>query len=322
MSSESPRREAKLLSVVAPFFNEVASVRPFCERVAAAARETPLEVVLVDDGSSDGTTELIATLANEHSWISTVVLSRNFGHQAALSAGLEHARGDVVCMLDGDLQDPPEMIPEMLELWRSGSDVVYAVREARKGETRFKLWTASAFYRLFNRVAHMEIPADAGDFRLLDRQALDALLLLRERRRFLRGMTTWVGFTQTAIPYERDERHAGETKYPLHKMVRFSLDAIMSFSSMPLRLATVIGLTCSGLSVVLLPLVVVARIFDLFQPGIPTVLVAILFLGGVQLISIGMIGEYVGRIYDEVKQRPLYLVANRTEAETAKERAS
>jgi dolichol-phosphate mannosyltransferase len=235
-------------------------------------------------------------------------LSRNFGHQAALTAGLEHAVGDVVAMIDADLQDPPELIPDMIAQWSQGADVVYAVRKQREGETAFKLATASWFYKLFDRLAQVDLEPNSGDFRLLDRRALDALLAMTERSRFLRGMTVWVGFNQTAVSYEREARHAGETKYTLRKMLRFSLDAITSFSHLPLQLATYVGIFSAGLAFVAIPVVIVLRIFDSYLPGFGAITIAILLLGGIQLIAIGVIGEYVGRIYDEVKHRPLYIV--------------
>jgi dolichol-phosphate mannosyltransferase len=214
-------------------------------------------------------------------------------------------------MLDADLQDPPELIPRMLDHWRAGCDVVYAVREQREGESRFKLATARWFYRLFDKLAQVELEHNAGDFRLLDRRALDALLSMRERNRFLRGMTVWVGFTQAAVPYRRDPRHAGETKYTLSKMLRFSLDAISSFSHRPLQLATFLGFLISSLAFVAIPVVIALRLLGSYLRGFSTLTIAVLALGGIQLIAIGIIGEYVGRIYDEVKGRPLYLVRAR-----------
>jgi len=235
-------------------------------------------------------------------------LSRNFGHQAALTAGLEHAVGDVVAMIDADLQDPPELIPEMLAQWSQGADVVYAVRKQREGETAFKLATASWFYKLFDKLAQVDLEPNSGDFRLLDRRALDALLAMTERSRFLRGMTVWVGFNQTAVAYQREARHAGETKYTLRKMLRFSLDAIASFSHLPLQLATYVGMLSAGVAFVAIPVVIALRIAGSYLPGFGSITIAILLLGGIQLIALGVIGEYVGRIYDEVKHRPLYIV--------------
>jgi polyisoprenyl-phosphate glycosyltransferase len=279
--------------------------------VSAALEGIPFELVLVDDGSTDRTPQLLAELAARDPRVRVVQLSRNFGHQTALTAGLDHARGDAVAMLDADLQDPPELIPEMLQHWRRGTDVVYAVRRRRDGETRFKLTSARWFYRLFSALADVELEPDSGDFRLLDRAPLDALLSMRERNRFLRGMTVWVGYTQTAVPYERDARRAGETKYTLRRMLSFSLDAISSFSHRPLQLATLIGFLCAAFAFVLIPVVIALRIAGSYLPGFGTITIAVLLLGGIQLMAIGLIGEYVGRIYDEVKGRPLYVVRAR-----------
>ena len=226
-------RELSLLSVVAPVFDEEGNVRVFCERTVAALADLPFEIIIVDDGSSDETPAILEELAAADRRIRVVTLSRNFGHQTALTAGLEHAAGDAVVMIDSDLQDPPELIPELVEWWRKGSDVVVAAREQREGETRFKLMTASWFYRLLGRVAQIEVEENAGDFRLLSRRALDALLAMPERNRYIRGMTAWVGFTQTRVPYTRAARHAGDTKFSLFKMLRFSFDAIASFSYVP-----------------------------------------------------------------------------------------
>jgi glycosyltransferase involved in cell wall biosynthesis len=306
--SDSPPRNPKLLSVVAPVYNEEELVEAFVQRTCAAVADYTFELVLVNDGSSDATAEILDRLADTDPRVRIVHLSRNFGHQAALTAGLEHAVGDVVAMIDADLQDPPELIPTMVARWEEGSDVVYAVRRQREGETAFKLATASWFYKLFDKLAQVDLEPNSGDFRLLDRRALDALLTMTERSRFLRGMTVWVGFTQTAVPYEREARHAGETKYTLRKMLRFSLDAIASFSHLPLQLATYVGLFSAGLAFVAIPVVAVLRLSGSYLPGFGSLTIAILLLGGIQLIALGVIGEYVGRIYDEVKHRPLYIV--------------
>ncbi len=300
-----------MLSVVTPMHNEEGNARALYERVVAALGDLPFELIVTDDGSRDGTRAILEQLAGADPRVKVIGLSRNFGHQAALTAGLDHSRGDVVVMLDSDLQDPPELIPDMVARWREGSDVVYAVRETREGETRFKLATARWFYRLFGRLAQIDVPLDAGDFRLMDRRALDVLLAMPERNRFLRGMTVWVGFTQTAITYDRAARGAGATKYTLRRMLRFSLDATTSFSHAPLQLATLLGFCISALALISIPLVIIARLNDIFVPGISSTLVAILLLGGIQLITVGIIGEYVGRIYDEVKNRPLYVVEHR-----------
>ena len=304
-------RSLKLLSVVAPVYNEEGTIEQFYARVCAALDGIRFEIVLVDDGSTDRSEPELRKLAANDPRVRLVQLSRNFGHQTALTAGLDHARGDAVVMLDADLQDPPELIPRMLDHWRGGCDVVYAVREQREGESRFKLATARWFYRLFDQLAQVELEHNSGDFRLLDRRALDALLSMRERNRFLRGMTVWVGYRQAAVPYKRDPRYAGKTKYTIPKMVRFSLDAISSFSHRPLQLATLLGFMISTLAFIAIPVVVALRLSGSYLPGFGSVTIAVLLLGGIQLIAIGIIGEYVGRIYDEVKGRPLYLVRSR-----------
>jgi glycosyltransferase involved in cell wall biosynthesis len=304
-------RVADLVSVVAPVYNEEATVEEFYARVCAALEGLPFELVLVDDGSSDDSAAMLERLAESDPRVRVVYLSRNFGHQTALTAGLDHARGDAVVMLDADLQDPPELIATMLDHWRAGCDVVYAVREHRDGESRFKLSTARWFYSLFDKLAQVELQHNSGDFRLLDRRPLNALLSMRERNRFLRGMTVWVGYTQAAVPYHRDPRYAGETKYTVSKMLRFSLDAISSFSHRPLQLATLLGFLISTLAFVAIPVVVVLRILGSYLPGFSALTIVVLLLGGIELIAIGIIGEYVGRIYDEVKGRPLYLVRAR-----------
>ncbi len=241
-------------------------------------------------------------------------LSRNFGQQIATTAGLEHASGDAVVLMDADLQDPPELFPQLIARWREGFHVVYAERVERSGETAFKLWSAKTFYALANRVSQVPIPADTGDFRLLDRAVVDAILRMPERDRFLRGMVSWVGFRQVAVPYRREPRFAGETKYPLLKMVRFAADGIVSFSFAPLRLAIWTGFFVIGLAFLGIIYAVLLRLFadpSQWVRGWSSIFVAVLFMGGVQLISLGIIGEYVGRIYGEVKQRPLYFVRER-----------
>jgi dolichol-phosphate mannosyltransferase len=315
-------RPLELLSVVAPVYDEEALVEEFYARVCTALEGLRFELVLVDDGSSDKTPEILDRLASSDPRVRVVYLSRNFGHQTALTAGLDHAAGNAVVMLDADLQDPPELIPRMLDHWRAGCDVVYAVREQRQGESRFKLSTARWFYRLFDKLAQVELQHNSGDFRLLDRRALNALLSMRERNRFLRGMTVWVGYTQAAVPYHRDPRYAGETKYTIAKMLRFSLDAISSFSHRPLQLATLFGFVISTLAFVAIPIVIILRILGSYLPGFSAITIVVLLLGGIELIAIGIIGEYVGRIYDEVKGRPLYLVRarrNMRDAEPAEE---
>ena len=303
------RRALGLLSVVVPLHNEDETVAELYRRTCMALADVPFELVLVNDASTDSTGALVDSLAETDPRVRVLHLSRNFGHQAALTAGLEHARGDAVAMLDGDLQDPPEVLNEMVAEWERGSEVVYAVRTQRAGETWAKRASASWFYRLFSRLTELEMRHNAGDFRLLDRRAVDALLAMRERNRFLRGMTVWIGYTQSAVPYERDARYAGETKYTPAKMLKFSLDAITAFSSMPLQLATALGFFFSAVAFLTLPVVIALRLAGETIPGFATVLCIVLLLGGIQLITTGIIGEYVGRIYDEVKGRPLYIVS-------------
>jgi|SRR5436305_3734334 len=312
MQTAEAERSLSLLSVVAPVLDEEGTVREFYTRACAALAGIPFELIIVDDGSTDATPALLAELAREDDRLRVVTLSRSFGHQLALTAGLDHARGDAVVMMDGDLQDPPEVIPSLLRWWRRGSDVTVAVREVREGESRFKLTTARWFYRVMGRLAQVPLHENAGDFRLLDRGALDALLGLRERNRYLRGMTAWVGFTQTCVPYRRDARYAGETKFSLRRMLRFALDAVASFSHFPLQVATMVGFLFAMLAFLCIPVAIGFRIAHQFVPGITTTVIAVLLLGGIQLMAIGIIGEYVGRIYDEVKQRPLYLVRGKT----------
>ena len=304
-------RELSLLSVVAPVYNEADTLRAFCERTVAALGGLPFELILVDDGSTDGSAEILDEVAAADPRMRVLSLSRNFGHQTALTAGLEHASGEAVTMIDADLQDPPELIPELLDWWRKGSDVVVAVRETREGETRFKLATASWFYRLMGRVAQIDVQQNAGDFRLLSRRALDALLAMPERNRYIRGMTAWVGFTQTAVPYERAARHSGSTKFSSTKMLRFSLDAVASFSYVPLQIATLLGFLFALIAFLGIPVAIGFRIAGEFVPGVTTTVIAVLLLGGIQLMAIGISGEYIGRIYDEVKRRPLYVVRSR-----------
>ncbi len=308
---QSPARELRLLSVVAPMLDEEDLAEKFYERVCATLEGTPFELLIVDDGSTDATPEILARLAESDPRVRVIHLSRPFGHQTALTAGLDHAAGEAVVMIDADLQDPPELIPELVAHWRRGTDVVYAVRSTRSGESAFKLVTAKWFYRLISKLSSIELQENSGDFRLMDRRALEALLSMRERNRYLRGMTVWVGFTQAAVPYERDARYAGETKYTLKKMVKFALDAVSSFSHVPLQLATVLGFLISIVAFTLVPVIIVLKILGSYLPGFTSITIAILLLGGVQLITLGILGEYVGRIYDEVKGRPLYFVRAR-----------
>jgi glycosyltransferase involved in cell wall biosynthesis len=307
----SADRELLLLSVVAPVYQEEATIEAFCAAVADACTGLPFELILVDDGSTDGTLTKLEQLAAADSRIKLILLSRNFGHQAAITAGLDHASGNVAVTLDSDLQDPPSLIVELLKRWRSGADVVYAVRRHRDGESRLKLWSAGLFYKLFRVLAAVSLEENTGDFRLLDRRALDALRSMRERSRFLRGMSIWVGFRQDSVPYDRDARFAGRTKFTPARMLRFSLDAIASFSYRPLQLATLLGFAISSVAFVAIPVVIVLKLTGHYLSGFSTVEITMLLLGGIQLITIGVIGEYVGRIFEEVKDRPLYLIRSR-----------
>jgi glycosyltransferase involved in cell wall biosynthesis len=298
-------------SVIAPVYNEVGSLPELYRRVRLVMEGLgdPWELVLVDDGSSDGSTEAMASLAAQDSRVRPVYFARNFGHQIAVTAGLDSSRGEAMVVIDADLQDPPEVIPELVARWREGYEVVYAVRSEREGETWFKMFTASLFYRVIYRITDVKIPLDTGDFRLLDRQVVDTLNSMRERHRFLRGMASWVGFRQIGVPYRRAARLTGQTKYPFRKMLRLALNAVTGFSYFPLQIATYLGFLCAGLSILAIPFVIALRLIgsQAFF-GQATTLIAVLFLGGVQLISLGILGEYIGRLYDEAKGRPLYIL--------------
>jgi len=300
-----------LISVVAPVFNEVDLIGLFLQRTSAAMQAIPgtdYQIVLVDDASSDGSWERMVQLADDDPHVVLVRLARNFGHQIAITAGVDVAQGDAVVVIDSDLQDPPEVIEAMVQRWREGYDVVYGVRAARAGETRAKLWTASLFYRVLRRFTNIDIPVDVGDFRLLSRRAASQLRELREKDRFVRGLVSWMGYRQSGIEYERDERVAGETKYPLGKMIKFAADGITSFSTVPLKLASWMGYLASAFAFLYLFSVFVQKWMGQTVDGWATIMVAMLFVGGVQLICLGIMGEYIGRIFNEVKPRPVYVV--------------
>jgi polyisoprenyl-phosphate glycosyltransferase len=300
-----------LISVVVPAYNEAEGIAHFHERATGALRalaDCDYELVYVDDGSKDGTYDILSGIAKNDARVQVIKFSRNFGHQIAITAGLDHAVGDAVVFIDADLQDPPELIAEMIAKWREGFDVVYARRAVRKGETPFKLITAAVFYRVLRSVANIDIPPDVGDFRLISARVADQLRAMREKDRFIRGLVSWVGFRQTYIMYERDERYAGETKYPLTKMIKFALDGLTSFSSAPLRVATWMGYIASALAFLYLLSVFVQVALGITVEGWATIIVAVLFLGGVQLICLGILGEYLGRVFNEVKPRPVYIV--------------
>jgi glycosyltransferase involved in cell wall biosynthesis len=299
------------LAVVVPAYNESSVLEAFHARLGAVLAALPLEcaVLYVDDGSSDTTWELIKSLRTEGVTVGGLRLSRNFGKEAALTAGLDKADADAVVVIDADLQDPPELIPQLIEQWQAGSDVVYATRSVREGETRFKRFTAAMFYRGMERLSDTPIPRDTGDFRLLSRRALDALRQLRERQRFMKGLFAWIGYRQTAVLYQREPRQAGTTKWNYWRLLQLAIEGVTSFSTAPLRLATWVGLFSSLLSFVYgLWVLTKSVIYGDPVRGYPTLMLVILFLGGVQLLALGVIGEYLGRNYAESKQRPLYFI--------------
>lgn len=298
-------------SIIAPIFNEFENIPELYRRISEVMDSTgePWELILIDDGCTDGSTDLIRELAERDSRVRPVIFARNFGHQIAVTAGLDYSRGQAMVIIDADLQDPPETILELAKKWKEGYEVVYAVRAEREGETWFKLLTASLFYRLIYRITDVKIPLDTGDFRLLDRKVVNVMNSMRERHRFLRGMSSWIGFKQIGVEYKRAARHAGVTKYPFKKMFKLALNAITSFSYFPLQVATYFGFISAGMAILAIPIVAILRLAGShFFEGQTTTLISVLFLGGVQLISLGILGEYIGRIYDEVKGRPLYVV--------------
>jgi dolichol-phosphate mannosyltransferase len=301
-----------LLSVIVPCLNEEEALRGTQVRLSSALEQIPtnFEIIYVDDGSTDATPELLRELQAYDSRVRVVRFSRNFGHQMAITAGLEHAAGDAVVIIDADLQDPPETIMDFFRKWQEGYDVVYGVRTEREGETAFKLWTAKLFYRFMTLLSDTQIPLDTGDFRLLDRRVLNVLLGMPERDRFVRGMVSWLGFSQVAVPYRREARIAGVTKFSFFKMLRFALDGIFSFSIVPLRVATWTGFITSFLAILGIVLVSLEHFLGVegLVKGWTSTMFAVLFIGGVQLICMGIIGEYIGRIYGESKHRPLYVV--------------
>ena len=301
-----------LLSVIVPCYNEEDVLRATHERLSEVLHGLDYELIFVNDGSRDQTQEILTELQLTDRHVRVLLLSRNFGHQIAVTAGLEEAAGDAVVIIDADLQDPPEVIPQMIDLWREGNDVVYGIRVEREGESRFKLWTAKVFYRLINRLSETKMPLDAGDFRLLDRKVVAVIKTMPERARFLRGMVSWAGFRQVSLPYARAARHAGDSKYPLRKMIHFAMDGIISFSLAPLKLAIWTGFLAIWIAVAGIIVAIIDRLLEKgLTRGWASLFVAVLFMGGVQLVSLGIIGEYLGRIYTEVKRRPLYVVQER-----------
>ncbi len=297
-----------LLSVVVPVYNEAEVIGAFYARATSALAALSFELVFVDDGSRDTSFQQLCGFAATDARVHVIKFSRNFGHQIAISAGIDFARGDCVVVIDSDLQDPPEVIPSMIDAWRQGSDVVYGVRSDRDGESAIKLITADLFYRLLGKVTNIHIPQNVGDFRLMSRRVVDQLKQLREKDRFVRGLVSWVGFKQIGVTYHRDRRFAGETKYPFRKMVKFALDGIASFSTLPLQIATWMGYVSAGLAMLYLASVFAQKALGYTVDGWATIMVAMLFMGSVQLICLGILGEYLGRIFNEVKPRPMYIV--------------
>lgn len=308
---------SELVSVVCPVFNEEAGITEFYDRTSAAMQAivpaVNYELVFVDDGSRDSSPTILKKMAKDDERVTVVQFSRNFGHQLAITAGIDHARGDAVVIIDSDLQDPPEVIGGMIERWRGGFDVVYGQRTNRPGEGRFKLASARMFYRFINRLSDVDLPLDAGDFRLLDRKVVEALKSIREENRYMRGLVSWVGFNQCALAYERDERFAGETHYPLRKMLHLAADGITSFSEKPLKIAMSLGGIVTAVSFLTAVFIILGKILDPGSqlPGYASLMAVVLFLGGIQLMTVGILGQYVGRTYRESKGRPLYIVSER-----------
>jgi glycosyltransferase involved in cell wall biosynthesis len=311
----TPRSKPPLVSVVCPVFNEAEGIQEFHDRTTRAMQAIEpavgYEIVYVDDGSVDRSLPILRKLAERDPGTRVIGLSRNFGHQIAITSGVDFAGGDAVVIIDADLQDPPEVIVEMVARWRDGCKVVYGVRRFRAGESRMKLFTAKVFYRLLDRWSDTRLPLDSGDFRLLDRQVVDVLRDIKEENRYIRGLVSWIGFSQCAVEYERDVRYAGESKYTFRKMVRFAADGLTSFSEKPLRLSLQLGTLITAVAMCLSIFIIVGKVLDPGRslPGYTSLMCVVLFFGGVQLLSIGLMGEYVGRIYRESKRRPLYVVA-------------
>jgi len=307
--------ERPVYSIVAPVYNEEGNIGALFDRVSGVmdALHEPWELIIVNDGSRDSSLAQMRELQAAHPQVRVISFSRNFGHQIAVTAGLDHAAGQAAILIDADLQDPPEIIPEMIAHWKQGYDVVYAIREERAGESWFKNQTAKLFYRLIYRIAEIEIPLDTGDFRLMDRRVVNALHSMREHNPYIRGMTSWVGFKQTGVRYVREERSWGETKYPLRKMVRFALDAITGFSYFPLQIAMYVSLVLAVIAVLAIPIVALLRLTtgELLFEGQATTLVALLLLSSFQLFFFFIMGQYIARIYDEVRGRPLYVISDR-----------
>ncbi|ACV64801.1 glycosyl transferase family 2 [Desulfofarcimen acetoxidans DSM 771] len=300
------------ISIVVPMYFEEKVVNECYMRLTSVLEQNKInyEIIFINDGSTDNTLQILETLAIKDSRVKIINFSRNFGHQAAVTAGIENSFADAVVVIDADLQDPPELIPEMINLWENGYEVVYAKRKKRKGENWFKLITAKYFYRILSQMTEVSIPIDTGDFRLIDKKVIEEFKKMPEKNRFIRGMISWIGFKQIAIEYERDKRFAGDTKYPLKRMVKFALDGIISFSAKPLKLLGILGFSSVSISLVLLLYTITVKFLnnnDVIS-GWASLMTTIIFFGGVQLLSVSVLGEYVGRIYDESKNRPLYII--------------
>jgi len=309
--------QEKKISIVIPLLNEQDNLEEIIFRLKSQFQKLnnfTFEIIFIDDGSTDNSWKIVEKISSENDNIFGFKLSRNFGHQLAITAGLEKSSGDAIIIMDADLQDPPEVILQMIEKWQKGFKVVYGKRKMRKGESRFKIWTAAVFYKLINRLSDTPIPLDAGDFRLMDRQVVNELLRLPERNRFVRGLVSWVGFKQTTVEYIREERFSGKTKYPLSRMISFALDGITAFSKKPLQIAMKLGIFSIFIGLVMVIYVLISKIYypETTISGWASMLITVVFFGGVQLLTLGIIGEYLGRIYDESKKRPLFIIEKET----------
>ena len=303
----------KKLSVIVPMYCEEAVIGECYKRLTNIMKKIDnynYEIIVVNDGSKDNTLEILEEIAQKDKNVKVISFSRNFGHQAAVTAGLKNVTGDAIVIIDADLQDPPELIPDMLKLWEEGNEVIYAKRKTRKGESAFKLLTAKMFYNTLNALSDVEIPKDTGDFRLVDRKVVDTINQMPEHNKFLRGLFSWVGYKQVPFEYERQERYAGKTKYPLRKMIKLASDGIISFSTKPLKMVGTLGIISIVISILILIYALLSYVFKLnnLSPGWTSIMVAITFFAGVQLLSIWIMSEYIGRIYDEAKERPQYII--------------